>query len=134
MPIIKDGQTPEGRIVACRRGENSTGECRVRMMTEEERAYYGDPVPRDKWQEAPVFACMGEEPPMPKEKRRRFDIDEEFSKKVRAERETRWISQAVLAEMVGCSQATIKNVELARFGLRPALKKKICEVFGWEFE
>lgn len=134
MPIIKDGQTPEGRVVECRKGENSTSECRVRMMTPEERAYYGEAVPRDEWQKAPAFACMGEEPAEPKEKQRRFDLDEEFGKRVRDERESRGISQYTLAKMVGCSQATIKNLELAKFGLRPNLKKQICEVFGWEVE
>lgn len=49
MPIIRDGQTPEGRVVKCRPSVDSTTPCRVRKMTEEERAYYGEPVPPSEW-------------------------------------------------------------------------------------
>ena len=130
MPIIMDGNTPNGRLVVCRESVDSTGECHVRKMTEEERAYYGDPVPPAYWGKPPqrseYWSCKTQRRVMT------FKDDDDFRRKMKRERLHKNITQRRLADFVGCCQDQISKIERGSKKPSVEMKKKICKVFGWE--
>lgn len=131
MPIIMDGQTPQGRFLECRKTNDGTGPCKVRKMTAEERERYGLPNGPEQWEKPPSFACIAETLPG---KNGRKKKDPEFGAKVREARLERGMSLEDLGKLVGCHRNTIRNVENGAFGLKYSMRMKICEVFGWEVE
>ncbi len=130
MPIIKDGNTPNGRFVACKKSVDSTGECRVRKMTEEERAIYGDPVPPKDWGKPPqrseYWSCKTQRRVMT------FKDDDDFRRKMKHERLRKNLTQQRLAEFAGCCKDQVSKVERGAKKPSAEIKKKICKVFGWE--
>lgn len=133
MPIILDGQTPYGRRVEYRKTFDGTGPCRTRQMTAAERERYGLPNGPDKWEKPPVFASLSEEPLKKKApKNRAIPRDPEFGKRVRKERLAKGMSMKDFAGLIGCSISTVGNIENAGYGVKYTMRKKICDVFGWE--
>lgn len=132
MPIIKDGRTPGGRFVACRKSVVSTGECRVRKMNDEERAIYGEAVPPKDWGKPPqrLEYWTGK----PQRRVMTFKDDNDFRRKMKHERLKRNMTQSRLANFTGMSGDMISKIERGAKKLTPERKKKICEVFGWEVE
>lgn len=132
MPIIRDGKTPLGRVVECRKSEDSTSPCRTRMMTPEERSYYGEAVPPSEWGDPPPFACMIEG--VPQRKAMVFKDDDDFRRKMKSERLRRNMTQHRVGQFAGMSGDIIGKMERGENPLTEEKKRKICKVFGWEVE
>lgn len=130
MPIIMDGKTPEGRVVKCRKSDDSATPCRTRKMTEEERAYYGDPVPPAYWGKPPSFACMTEG--VPQRRAITFVDDDDFRRKMKRERLRKNLTQQRLADFAGICKDQVSKVERGAKKPTAEMKMKIAAVFGWE--
>lgn len=129
MPIIKDGQTPEGRVIKCRKSVESTTPCVTRMMTEEERAFYGDPVPPKKWGKPPQKSeyWTGRQRMV-----MTFIDDDDFRRKMKRERLRKNLTQARLASFCDMSRDVLSKIERGNKPLTAKAKEKICAAFGWE--
>lgn len=133
MVLIMDGKTPNGRRLIAKRNHSVVSPCITRQMTEEEKAFYGEPALRKKSTPKKVTAKREKPKTVKPQKPRNRNLpkDPDFAEKIRAERERLGMTRVAFSKMVGVPASTIESVEKCLYGLRESTKEKICKALGW---
>ncbi len=133
MPIIRDGKTPNGRLVKCRPTVMMPSQCVTRKMTEEERAFYGEAIPPSEWKKPPKYGSVIVEG-KPKPKKVTFQDDDDFRRMIKRERLRRNMTQERVAIFAQMSSSEYSKLERGAKSVTASLRKRICDVYGWEEE